>query len=443
MIEKDRMQSSWNDFLEQLAQTSPWEGLAVLLGIVYVVLAAKEFISAWFFAFFSTLIYTVIFWEGALFSSSFLNFYYMVMAVYGYYAWNNGSDEKMLAITSYALPKHMIIIGSGIVLSFSVGYLSSTYTDGKMAYLDAFVMVFSIITTWLLTQKVIENWLYWIVIDSAAIVLYWNSGFLVTTALFIIYVILAFYGYWTWRKKYRPINLKPYTLLENQDIEAFELLDLQGHCNINYFLKTDQQEYLVRKFKHESNRKVEFAIQNLVAKQGVAAQALHLDEENGLMICEFIQGKHLQKLDQQNITKLAVALKKLHRIKFPQQPTDFKGAFEYKHKKAYEAFKVIENYPPDYVLAHNDLHPKNILFGKKVQFIDWEYAGVADCYFDLAAIIVEFKLKGKDEKRFLTTYFGRDKKVNRKKLEAYKTVYTTLWNVWFYKLERGQINLIA
>ncbi|HHD82441.1 MAG TPA: choline kinase, partial [Campylobacterales bacterium] len=110
-------------------------------------------------------------------------------------------------------------------------------------------------------------------------------------------------------------------------------------------------------------------------------------------------------------------------------------------KKAYEAFKVIERYPPEYVLAHNDLHPKNILFGKKIEFIDWEYAGVTDRYFDLAAIVVEFKFNKKDEKRFLQTYFGRQKKVNYKKLEAYKTVYTTLWTVWFYKLERGQINL--
>jgi nicotinamide mononucleotide transporter len=443
MIEKDLMQSNWDKFLEQLIQTSPWEGLAVLLGIVYVVLAAKEYILAWFFAFVSTLIYTVIFWEGALFSSSFLNFYYMLMAVYGYYAWSHGSDEKMLAITSYSLPKHFIIIGLGVVLSLMIGYLSTTYTDAKLAYLDSFVMLFSIITTWLLTQKVIENWLYWIVIDSVAILLYWKTDFLPTAVLFMIYVILAIYGYLTWRKKFCPIDLKPYSLLHHQKVEELSLLELQGHCNINYFLKTDQEEYLVRKFKHESDRKVEFLIQNLAAKQGVAARALHLDEENGLMICDFIQGEHLKQLTPQNITKLALTLQKLHKIKFMQKPTSLKGAFKYKHKQAYEAFKVIERYPPEYVLAHNDLHPKNILFGKKIQFIDWEYAGVTDRYFDLAAIIVEFKLNKKDQKRFLQTYFGRHRKVNHKKLEAYKMVYTTLWTVWFYKLERGQINLIT
>jgi len=442
MIEKALMQSNWDKFLEQLIQTSPWEGLAVLLGIVYVVLAAKEYISGWFFAFASTLIYTIIFWEGALFSSSFLNFYYMVMAVYGYYSWSHGSDDKMLKITTYSLSKNLKIISFGIILSLLVGYLSTTYTGAKLAYLDSFVMVFSIITTWLLTQKVIENWFYWIVIDSVAIVLYWNTGYLPTVILFTIYVFLAIYGYLSWRKKFRPIKLKPYGLLENQNVEELSLLEMQGHCNINYFLKTDKEEYLVRKFKHESNRKVEFFIQNLAAKQGVAARALHLDEESGLMICDFIHGEHLEKLDQKTITKLALTLQKLHKIKLMQKPTSFKGAFEYKHKKAYKAFKVIERYPPEYVLAHNDLHPKNILFGKKIQFIDWEYAGVTDRYFDLAAIIVEFKFNQKDEKRFLQTYFGRNRKVNHKKLEAYKTVYTTLWTVWFYKLERGQINLL-
>lgn len=443
MTAKDLMQSNWDKFLEQLLQTSPWESLAVILGIVYVVLATKELIVAWFFAFVSTLIYTVIFWEGALFASSFLNFYYMLMAIYGYYAWKNGSGEKMLAISSYAFSKHLIIIASGIFLSLSVGYLSETYSNSKLAYLDAFVMVFSIITTWLLTQKVIENWLYWIVIDMAAVVLYWQSSYFVTALLFVIYTALAIYGYLTWRKKFRPIDLKPYALFENQRIEALSLLELQGHCNINYFLKTDQKAYLVRKFKHESNRKVECVIQNLAAQKGVAAPALHLDEERGLMICDFIEGEHKTKLHAQEITKLAYTLQKLHKIKFLQKPTSFKGAFNYKHKKAYEAFRVIERYPAEYVLGHNDLHPKNILFGKKIQFIDWEYAGVTDRYFDLAAIIVEFKLNKKEEKRFLQSYFGRGKKVNMKKLEAYKTVYTTLWTVWFYQLERGQINLIT
>ena len=87
---------------------SSWEITAALLGVAYVVLAAKESLWAWFFGFFSTLIYTVIFWEGALVSSSFLNFYYMVMAGYGYYSWKKGNSENdELQIKTYPLSENM------------------------------------------------------------------------------------------------------------------------------------------------------------------------------------------------------------------------------------------------------------------------------------------------------------------------------------------------
>jgi len=436
------MQFDLAHILTALTLMSPWEIVAALFGVAYVILAAKESLWAWFFGFFSTLIYTIIFWEGALVSSSLLNFYYMIMAGYGYYSWRKGAEEKSLIITQYPLIKNISIIAVGLVISAILGYLSTTYTDAKMAYMDAFVMVFSIIATWMLTQKILENWLYWLVIDSVAIVLYWNAGYLATVILFFIYIILGIYAYLTWKKEFYPINLKPYQLFEDEKIETLELLKQQGHCNINYQLKTDKQTYLIRKFKYTGHRKAEFYIQNLAEKQGIAAKALVLDETNKLMICNYIEGGHLFKLPQKELKKLAQALAKLHRLKIQQQPHTFKHSFKLKDKKAHDAFKVVNQFKPEYVLGHNDLHPKNILFGKKIQFIDWEYAGRADRYFDLAAIIIEFKLNKKDEQTFLRSYFARNGKVNPKKLKAFKTIYTTLWTVWFGKLERGQLQTV-
>ena len=436
------MQFDLTHILNAFVRMSPWEIVAVLFGIAYVILAAKESLWAWFFGFFSTLTYTILFWNGALLSSSFLNFYYMIMAGYGYYSWKKGIKEKNLAIRKLSAFKNLTIIGIGVTLSLVMGYLLTTYTHAQMAYMDAFVMLFSIIATWMLTQKILENWLYWLVIDSVAIVLYWYSGYLATVMLFIIYIILGLYGYITWRKAYHPINLQPYTMLEDEEVKAFSLLKQQGHCNINYLLQTDKQKYLIRKFKHKSNRKAEFHIQNLAHKKGIAAKALLLDETNQLMFCNYIEGKHLYQLDQQNLKKLAFLLAKLHKLKIQQQPNNFRSSFKYKDKKAQEAFKVIETFKPEYVVGHNDLHPKNILFGKKIQFIDWEYAGKADRYFDLVAIIIEFKLNKKDEKTFLQSYFSRRETVNTKKLEAFKTIYKTRLTVWFVKLERGQIETV-
>jgi len=179
-----------------------WEVLAVVLGITYVILAAKESLWAWGFAFFSTVIYTILFWEGALVSSSFLNLYYMVMAVYGFILWRSGENGEELEISVWENHRILTVIFVGVLVSFATGYISQTYADAKHAYLDAFVMIFSIIATWMLAKKILQTWLMWIVIDSAAVVLYWKSGYHATIILFVLYVILAFYGYSSWWKTY-------------------------------------------------------------------------------------------------------------------------------------------------------------------------------------------------------------------------------------------------
>jgi nicotinamide mononucleotide transporter len=184
-------------------QMSGWEVLAVLFGIAYVLLAAKESLWTWLFAFLSTVIYTLLFWEGALVSSSLLNFYYMIMAVYGFILWRSGGEQgEELEISQWSLKKNFFVIAIGLMTAALLGYLSDTYTDARFAYLDTFVMVFSVIATWMLANKVLENWFYWMVIDSTAIVLYWKSGYLATIILFLLYVILAFYAYYSWRKAY-------------------------------------------------------------------------------------------------------------------------------------------------------------------------------------------------------------------------------------------------
>jgi len=152
------------------------------------------------FAFLGTLIYTILFWEGALVSSSMLNFYYMIMAVYGFVLWRGGKSGKVLEVSSYTLGKNLTIIGIGLGASVVVGYLSNTYIGANFAYIDAFVMVFSVIATWMLANKILENWLYWIMTDSVATFLYFKSGYYATVVLFSLYVVLAFWGYYSWRK---------------------------------------------------------------------------------------------------------------------------------------------------------------------------------------------------------------------------------------------------
>jgi len=197
-----------NAFIEAFLALSPWEVLATILGIIYVVLAAKESFWCWPAAFVSTLIYTVLFWEGQLPLQAILNFYYMGMAIYGFKLWSKKSaQEETFQVTTLSLPKHLAYIFGATALSIIIGYLTAT-TASKLPFLDSAVMVFSVINTYLMAQKILENWIYWLVIDAAAIYLYWQTGFYVTIIMFSLYLVLAVYGYLEWNKSFKEQSLK-------------------------------------------------------------------------------------------------------------------------------------------------------------------------------------------------------------------------------------------
>lgn len=187
--------------LEGFAAMPLWEWLAVFLGVGYIIAASKENLLAWVFGFFGTLIYTILFWNGSLLSSSILNFYYMVMSFYGFYLWSKKGENKP-AVTVHSLTKKQFafIIVTGSLSFLSVGYLFGEHFSAKEPYLDAFVFVFSLIATWMLAHKTLETWLLWMVVDSVGVVLYFKAGYYPTVLLFILYVILAVYGYMSWRK---------------------------------------------------------------------------------------------------------------------------------------------------------------------------------------------------------------------------------------------------
>ncbi|MFT7880550.1 MAG: nicotinamide riboside transporter PnuC [Sulfurimonas sp.] len=188
--------------LDAFAAMPLLEVIAVTLGITYVVLAAKESVWCWIAGFFSTLIYTYIFIEGKLYFSSILNLFYMGMSIYGFILWEKGvkQEETKLKVTSWSYRRQVTAILGAAVSSFALALFFGEMLNARMPYLDASVTVFSMLATWMLAHKILQTWIFWVVIDSAAITLYWSTGFHVTIILFMFYILLSFYGYTSWQK---------------------------------------------------------------------------------------------------------------------------------------------------------------------------------------------------------------------------------------------------
>lgn len=194
------------------ATNLPWlELIAMVLALAYVLWAAVGSIWCWPAAFISTAIYSYIFFDVSLLMDSALSVYYLIMAIYGYWVWrkdNSNHDElSTLTIVSWDINLH---VKAGLLLtliSFMLGYVMANYTSADFPYLDTFTTVFAVFATYMVTQKVLENWLYWIIIDAVSIYLYIAKELNPTVILFCIYVCIATFGYFKWRSLYKKNKL--------------------------------------------------------------------------------------------------------------------------------------------------------------------------------------------------------------------------------------------
>ena len=197
------------EIIQALQQMSGWEITAALIGVAYIVLAAKESQWCWLFALLSTLIYTALFWDGQLPMQALLNAYYVAMAVYGFWLWRKqatqvqGTQTQSLSVSTLRWRQHALFIVVGVVLSSLVSLYLQKTGQSQSPQLDAYTTVFSVMNTWLMAKKVLENWLYWVVIDAAATVLYFQTSYYATMLLFVLNTIMAIAGYMAWVKLHK------------------------------------------------------------------------------------------------------------------------------------------------------------------------------------------------------------------------------------------------
>ncbi len=179
------------------------EHLAALLAVMYLLLAVRENIWCWACAFLSTALYVYVFYGVALMSESLLNGFYLVMAVYGWWQWRRGGgDRGELPIQSWSWRRPRGVIGATALWVPPLGWYMQTRHGAALPYLDAFTTCFAVVTTFMVARKVLENWIYWFVIDSVSIYLYLVKGLYSTAALFGLYLVLIVLGWRRWRRNF-------------------------------------------------------------------------------------------------------------------------------------------------------------------------------------------------------------------------------------------------
>jgi nicotinamide mononucleotide transporter len=209
---------SLETLLNELRAWSPVEATAAGLALAYLVFAARQSLWCWPCAFVSTAIYFVLFLERQLYQQSLLQIFYLGMAVYGFVHWRHARGAPAirdknpssveLRVTSWPRRRHLQAASGVFALTCLTGWLEARYTAAPMPYLDAFTTWGSVVTTWMVARKVLENWLYWLVVDGVLVYVYFRSGLPATTVLFVIYLAIVIAGYLSWRRTLFPAALQ-------------------------------------------------------------------------------------------------------------------------------------------------------------------------------------------------------------------------------------------
>lgn len=207
------------------------EWIAVVFALAYVLLAIYQSPWCWAASIVGAGLYTGHFYYTKLYMESGLQLVYVVMAFYGIWCWTKkdkaylssqqeaeqGSKQgctsfsqkkegvkkqkRSLVVTSRTKAWHLRQISLIILMSLGVGWLLDQWTQGQAVYLDSFTTIASLFTTYMVANKIAENWLYWVGINGLYVYLFYTTGHIATAGLYFTFLLMACYGYKQWTKQ--------------------------------------------------------------------------------------------------------------------------------------------------------------------------------------------------------------------------------------------------
>jgi nicotinamide mononucleotide transporter len=188
------------------------ELIGTLFGLISVYYASRANILTWPTGIINEIALFVLFFQVQLYADMFLQVYFFVVTIYGWYKWKSNTAD--VPVTSAGPLMIKIIAVIMVIGTISVGLIIRSIHSWLPAYFplpaaypfaDSFVMVGSILATVLLARKQVENWYLWIIVDVVSIVVYLLKGIYFLSLEYVIFLGLASFGLYRWTKQLRHV----------------------------------------------------------------------------------------------------------------------------------------------------------------------------------------------------------------------------------------------
>ena len=185
--------------------TENWfEIVAALLAIAYLLLAMRQDTRCWIAWIISSLMYLFVMYSAGLYMEAGLQIFYLLMGFYGLYQWQYKlANNEALKIKVWPITTHMMCLTALFLLVITSGYILSNNTDAASPYIDAFTTWGAIIASYMVAKKILENWIYWFVIDFVSVFLFVSRELYPTALLFCLYLFLVIIGYRSWKNEWQ------------------------------------------------------------------------------------------------------------------------------------------------------------------------------------------------------------------------------------------------
>ncbi len=189
------------DFLHAMIGERPIEIAAVLLGLANVTLLVRRSIWNYPFGIAMVTLYAWIFFGAKLYSDALLQVFFFFVQIYGWMHWLGRRDETGLVIVARLTKKAALIYAVSAAIGIALlGGAMARFTDASFPFWDASIAVLSVCAQIMLARRILENWIVWIAVNMLAIGLYWTKDLQPTAALYAVFLVLAAFGFFEWRK---------------------------------------------------------------------------------------------------------------------------------------------------------------------------------------------------------------------------------------------------
>lgn len=170
------------------------------INTVSILLAGRNSLHTWWTGLVGSILFGVLFYQSQLYADATLQLFFLGTGVWGWWNWRRGSDGAPLRVrsTSFGIFAGLVLIGACVTAGY--GWLLHRFTNAYAPFWDSAVLAFSVIAQGLLMARRVENWWFWLVVNTISVPLFFSRSLHITAVLYIVYWVNAVISLRHWRK---------------------------------------------------------------------------------------------------------------------------------------------------------------------------------------------------------------------------------------------------